>query len=606
MEDYGAPLYETLEETFPRGLMPDGLEMNIKHKIRRRLRDIGYRVLFPENEPWEDVVEVFATHSLEKIYKTFAANPWFWTVCWPSVVGAAAADFFPEAGSRAERRGIATDATAASLEGLLLSHALENSSNAVDALPEPAVRGLQLIGQSSLPSLPTRSLPEVSTSETSARAEPEEQLLSTPPKEPLVRRPPAGNWNPPPLPGFPASEDPAPPAGPPPGFASKPSAVAAPSFRAHGAATAPSTRPAARPAPAAASQGQKQDPWQAWREHGSSASRSRSTPAAFTQRPPAKAPPTSAACASSRAAPSAPAKAAPTRSKAPPASSASASPGAPAKAPPAKFARPAKAAPPAAPQHAMPVAAAAPAEAAPATTAAWLAVPAEAAPVASVPPVVSKAPPATMAYSGVPVVPSAPAKAAPVAVQAAPAFVAAKAPPAVAKAPPKSWTAPSKPVEQATFQPPARSAQPDPWLDGVSDPWLSGGTGHTARVAAPAPAVQQPAASAASGRLPPVVQSSTGPSTAPITASDSGSPDAGHCGKGAPPPACECGKRMAAMGTKPEAYGDSCVMCDACNRPCELDEVGSIFWHCADCQYDLCSRCASQQQPSLAPSFGGS
>jgi len=154
MDSGGAPLYETLEASFPQGILSQGLEVSVKARIRQRLRDIGYRVQFLPGEPWEHVVEAFAIASLERIQRGYSANPWFWVVAWPAVIGAAATDFFPEVATAGERRVVANNAAAAHIEAMLLSHALRDT-DAVGALPGAAVRGLHAIGQSSLPALPS-------------------------------------------------------------------------------------------------------------------------------------------------------------------------------------------------------------------------------------------------------------------------------------------------------------------------------------------------------------------------------------------------------------------------------------------------------------------
>lgn len=153
----GAPLWDTLEASFPSGLFPDGLEYAIKGKIRKRLRDFGYRVSFPEGDPWQVVIESFAIGGLERLHRGFGDNPWFWVVAWPSVFGAASADFWPDVGSAAERRAVAYNAAAAHLEAILIRHAL-GDADAVGMLPASAVRGLRAIGQSALPALPCINL----------------------------------------------------------------------------------------------------------------------------------------------------------------------------------------------------------------------------------------------------------------------------------------------------------------------------------------------------------------------------------------------------------------------------------------------------------------
>lgn len=153
----GAPLWETLDASFPTGLFPQGLEYEIKGKIRRRIREIGYRVEFPEGEDWESIVECFALVGLEKLHNSFGENPWFWVVAWPSIFGAAAVDFWPDVGSGVERRLIASAAAHQKFEAVLIRRAL-GSTDVGSALPDTAVRGLKAIGQRTLPGLPTISL----------------------------------------------------------------------------------------------------------------------------------------------------------------------------------------------------------------------------------------------------------------------------------------------------------------------------------------------------------------------------------------------------------------------------------------------------------------
>lgn len=149
----GAPLYETLCAAFPSGMLPQGIADNIQHKIRRRLRDIGYRVEFPEGEDWDMALEAFSIASLERIYKCFGEQPWFWVLAWPAVFGAAAADFWPEIATPGERRKVASEACAAHLESMLMRTAL-GANDGVGLLPMPAVRALKATGLESLPCLP--------------------------------------------------------------------------------------------------------------------------------------------------------------------------------------------------------------------------------------------------------------------------------------------------------------------------------------------------------------------------------------------------------------------------------------------------------------------
>eukprot|EP00927_Polykrikos_kofoidii_P067046 TRINITY_DN62583_c0_g1_i1.p1 TRINITY_DN62583_c0_g1~~TRINITY_DN62583_c0_g1_i1.p1 ORF type:complete len:416 (-),score=65.19 TRINITY_DN62583_c0_g1_i1:64-1311(-) len=165
-EATGVPFWQTLESCFPCGILPSGIENALKGRIRKRLRDVGYRVAFLPGEPWEHMIELFAIAGLDRIHRGYGDNPWFWVVSWPEVLGAAAADFWPDVGPAQERRRLATAAAAGHLEALLMSRALGNSQ-AFGALPEPAVKGLRAIGQSSVPALPhftiDRELPNEAT-----------------------------------------------------------------------------------------------------------------------------------------------------------------------------------------------------------------------------------------------------------------------------------------------------------------------------------------------------------------------------------------------------------------------------------------------------------
>jgi hypothetical protein len=120
------PLYETLDASFPPGLMPQGLEHRIKWMVRRKLRDIGYRVNFPEGEEWQAVVEAFTLAGLDRMHRSFGVNPWFWVVAWPAVFGAAAADFWPEIATADELRCVAAQVCAAHLEAIMLKRALSD------------------------------------------------------------------------------------------------------------------------------------------------------------------------------------------------------------------------------------------------------------------------------------------------------------------------------------------------------------------------------------------------------------------------------------------------------------------------------------------------
>mmetsp|Transcript_104711 Transcript_104711/g.312768 ORF Transcript_104711/g.312768 Transcript_104711/m.312768 type:complete len:486 (-) Transcript_104711:157-1614(-) len=175
-----APLYETLVAAFPRGLMQEGLEHSIRGKVRRKLRHIGYNVEFQPGEPWQIIVEHFAIAGIDRIHRGFGDNPWFWVVSWPSVFGAAAAEFWPEVGTPEERHSLAAAASAGHLEAILITRALIDSES-IGALPNPALKGLRALGQSALPALPS-----VSVSEKALMVRPK---LAAPPITPVLAAP---------------------------------------------------------------------------------------------------------------------------------------------------------------------------------------------------------------------------------------------------------------------------------------------------------------------------------------------------------------------------------------------------------------------------------
>lgn len=53
----------------------------------------------------------------------------------------------------------------------------------------------------------------------------------------------------------------------------------------------------------------------------------------------------------------------------------------------------------------------------------------------------------------------------------------------------------------------------------------------------------------------------------------------------------------------PQAYGGHVAMCDECYEPCGVDGLGLPplpFWHCAQCNYDLCMSCSKIRPMGLA------
>ena len=118
-QDLRHSLYTTLDGAFPKSIMPIGVEHNLKQKIRKKLRKVGWDTLFRPGEEWERTVGGFAIRALDTVYTAYGQNPWFWGVAWPAVLGAAAADFWPHVATSLERRVVAHAATKGCLEGLL-------------------------------------------------------------------------------------------------------------------------------------------------------------------------------------------------------------------------------------------------------------------------------------------------------------------------------------------------------------------------------------------------------------------------------------------------------------------------------------------------------
>ena len=129
-------LYITLDGAFPKSIMPIGVEHNLKQKIRKKLRKVGWDTLFRPGEEWERTVGGFAIRALDTVYTAYGQNPWFWGVAWPAVLGAAAADFWPHVATPLERRAVAHDATKGHLNALFAAHATEGTDLLV-SLPAP-------------------------------------------------------------------------------------------------------------------------------------------------------------------------------------------------------------------------------------------------------------------------------------------------------------------------------------------------------------------------------------------------------------------------------------------------------------------------------------
>ena len=76
-QDLRHSLYTTLDGAFPKSIMPIGVEHNLKQKIRKKLRKVGWDTLFRPGEEWERTVGGFAIRALDTVYTAYGQNPWF-------------------------------------------------------------------------------------------------------------------------------------------------------------------------------------------------------------------------------------------------------------------------------------------------------------------------------------------------------------------------------------------------------------------------------------------------------------------------------------------------------------------------------------------------
>ena len=83
-QDLRHSLYTTLDGAFPKSIMPIGVEHNLKQKIRKTLRKVGWDTLFRPGEEGERTVGGFAIRALDIVYTAYGQNPWFWVVAWPA------------------------------------------------------------------------------------------------------------------------------------------------------------------------------------------------------------------------------------------------------------------------------------------------------------------------------------------------------------------------------------------------------------------------------------------------------------------------------------------------------------------------------------------
>jgi len=121
--------------------------------VRKCLREIVSRVVFPVGEPWERHIEQFAIAALERVKSGWSQNPWFCVTGWLAVIEVAAIDFFSDVGTPLSRQLVASNATAAHFNALLMCRAIKESDSKC-MLPNPALLDLQALGINTLPAMP--------------------------------------------------------------------------------------------------------------------------------------------------------------------------------------------------------------------------------------------------------------------------------------------------------------------------------------------------------------------------------------------------------------------------------------------------------------------
>ena len=153
-------LYETLEAAWPRHFISDGLAYTLRWKIRNTLRRVSYRVVFTEEEAWQETIKNYAIAAMDRLHWAYFGHPWFWAMAWPAVFAAAAVELFPGIGTFAELRWTAAEAAQTHFAALLV-HTAAHDSTAVYGLPGPAVMAMQLLHEPLLPTLPCFIVHEV-------------------------------------------------------------------------------------------------------------------------------------------------------------------------------------------------------------------------------------------------------------------------------------------------------------------------------------------------------------------------------------------------------------------------------------------------------------
>lgn len=157
--EHPAPLWDALWEAFPHNIMPEGIANAVQRRVRRRLRQIAEAMVAVPGCAWQPLIEDFAIAGLERIHKGYGTNPWFWVVDWPEVLGAAAVELFA-VGTHTERWRCALECCSGHFEAMVMRAALSDFCDPSCGMPEPAVLGLRAIGQSYLPALMFKQLPQ--------------------------------------------------------------------------------------------------------------------------------------------------------------------------------------------------------------------------------------------------------------------------------------------------------------------------------------------------------------------------------------------------------------------------------------------------------------
>lgn len=148
----GAPVWETMEMSFPSGVIPEGIAHDIKARILKKFQNLAATMVFHANVPWELTIVSFAVLGVQRAFRAWQDNPWYWLVAWPQILGAAAAQWFPQAGDMARRRDVAHNASMDRFHAMVMKKALRETGD--DHVPRAARQGLEAIGQRVFPAMP--------------------------------------------------------------------------------------------------------------------------------------------------------------------------------------------------------------------------------------------------------------------------------------------------------------------------------------------------------------------------------------------------------------------------------------------------------------------